>query len=82
MLTLIAAAREQVCQVADFTELDLHGLNKPIRILNAWKTVFITTKGHYEYLAMPNELRVAPSVFQAIVNEIFQDMKDIFDHVY
>lgn len=30
--------------------------------------------GHYEYLVMPYGLANAPSVFQAFVNEVFQDM--------
>lgn len=36
-----------------------------------WKD---TLTGHYEYLAMPFGLIHTPAVFQALVNDVLQDM--------
>ncbi|KAK3538189.1 hypothetical protein QTP70_032943, partial [Hemibagrus guttatus] len=45
-----------------------------IREGDEWKTAFHTTRGHYEYLLMPFGPTDAPAVFQALINEVFQDM--------
>jgi hypothetical protein len=56
--------------------LDLRSAYNPVRIREGdeWKTAFSTTSGHYEYLVMPYRLMNAPSVFQAFVDQIFQDL--------
>lgn len=58
-----------------FTKLDLHSVYNLIRIWRAdeWKTAFITPSGHYEYQVMPHRLVNSPSVFQAFMNEVFQE---------
>jgi hypothetical protein len=40
------------------------------------------TTGHYEYLVMPFGLPDAPSVFQAFINEVFQDTLGRGEMVY
>ena len=45
-----------------------------IREGDEWKTAFCATSGHYEYLVMPYGLMNAPSVFQALADEIFRDL--------
>lgn len=35
---------------------------------------FSTMYGHYEYLVLPYVLAIAPSVFQAFVNDVFRDV--------
>ncbi|KAK1788381.1 hypothetical protein P4O66_015987 [Electrophorus voltai] len=47
-----------------------------------WKTAFIASRGHYEYLVMPYGLANSPSVFQAFMGKIFCDMIDRFLIVY
>jgi hypothetical protein len=41
---------------------------------NEWKNAFSATTVHYKYLVMPVVLSNAPSVFQAFINEVLQDM--------
>ncbi|KAI2654876.1 Transposon Tf2-6 polyprotein [Labeo rohita] len=59
-----------------FTKLDLRSAYNLIRIKQGdeWKTAFSTTTGHYEYQVMPFGLANSPSIFQALVNDIFRDM--------
>ncbi|XP_030634258.1 receptor-type tyrosine-protein phosphatase gamma [Chanos chanos] len=83
-LPLIPAALEQVRKANVFTKLDLRSAYNLIRIREGdeWKTAFITTRGHYEYLVMPYGLANAPAVFQSFMNEIFHDMINQFLIVY
>ena len=37
------------------------------------KTVFLTHKGHYEFLVMPFGLTNVPTTFQSLMNEIFKE---------
>ncbi|XP_049335604.1 uncharacterized protein LOC125802248 [Astyanax mexicanus] len=75
-LPLIPVALEQLRGATIFTKLDLRSAYNLVRIKEGdeWKTAFVTTRGHYEYLVMPFGLRNAPSVFQAFVNDVFRDM--------
>lgn len=43
---------------------------------------FNTPTGKFEYLAMPFGLTNAPAIFQALVNDILQDMLNSFVFVY
>jgi len=47
-----------------------------------WKTTFRTQYGSFEFLFMPMGLTNAPATFQHFMNDIFQDMSDIFVVVY
>lgn len=71
-LLLLLATLEQLPLAKIFTKLDLRNMYNLIRIKEGdeWKTVFHTTSGHYEYLAMPYGLTNAPAVFQSLINEI------------
>ncbi|KAK3563649.1 hypothetical protein QTP86_032833, partial [Hemibagrus guttatus] len=75
-LLLVPAALEQLRGAKYFTRLDLRSAYNLIRIREGdeWKTAFHTTRGHYEYLLMPFGPTDAPAVFQALINEVFQDM--------
>uniref|UniRef100_A0A3B1IBQ3 Gypsy retrotransposon integrase-like protein 1 n=1 Tax=Astyanax mexicanus TaxID=7994 RepID=A0A3B1IBQ3_ASTMX len=83
-LPLVPAALEQLRHAKIFTKLDLRSAYNLIRIRKGdeWKTAFITTRGHYEYLVMPYGLSGAPSVFQAFVNEVLRDMIDRWVIIY
>ena len=55
------------------------GLRSPhylvrVRKWDEWKTAFHTTRGHYEYRVMSFGFQNAPSVFQAFINDVHQDM--------
>ncbi|XDV24073.1 hypothetical protein PO909_028351 [Leuciscus waleckii] len=75
-LPLVPASLEQLRTAKYFTKLDLRNAYNLIRIREGdeWKTAFSTTTGHYEYHVMPFGLANSPSVFQALVNEVFRDM--------
>jgi hypothetical protein len=46
------------------------------------KTAFRTHHGHYEFLVMPFGLSNAPSTFQALMNDIFQEVTRKFVLVF
>lgn len=45
-----------------------------IREGDKWKTAFNTSIRHYEYLVMPSGLANTPAVFQALVNDVLQEI--------
>jgi hypothetical protein len=47
-----------------------------------WKTAFRTKYGLFEYLVMPFGLANSPAAFQHFMNNIFQDLLDIYVVVY
>ncbi len=75
-LPLVPSALEQLLEARIYTKLDLRSAYNLIRIREGdeWKTAFLTTMGHYEYLVMPYGLANAPAVFQSFINEIFRDL--------
>ncbi|KAK3571116.1 hypothetical protein QTP86_001937 [Hemibagrus guttatus] len=75
-LPLVPAALEQLRGARVFTKLDLRSAYNLVRIHEGdeWKTAFHTMSGHYEYCVMPFGLTNAPVVFQALINEVFQDL--------
>ncbi len=75
-LPLVPAALEQLRSAKYFTKLDLRSAYNLVRIREGdeWKTAFSTTSGHYEYRVMPFGLSNSPSVFQALINDVFRDM--------
>ncbi|KAG1926575.1 retrotransposable element [Pimephales promelas] len=75
-LPLVPSALEQLREATIYTKLDLRSAYNLIRIKEGdeWKTVFFTTRGHYEYLVIPYGLANSPAVFQSFINEIFRDL--------
>ncbi|KAL0153008.1 hypothetical protein M9458_051687, partial [Cirrhinus mrigala] len=75
-LPLVPSALEQLREARIYSKLDLRSAYNLIRIREGdeWKTAFLTTRGHYEYLVMPYGLANSPSVFQSFINEIFRDL--------
>ncbi|KAK3556044.1 hypothetical protein QTP70_001851 [Hemibagrus guttatus] len=67
---------EQLREAKIFTKLDLRNIYNLVRIReeDEWKTAFLTSPGHYEYLVMPYRLTNAPAVFQSFLNEVFHDL--------
>lgn len=66
------------------SKLDLRSAYNIIQIRESdeWKMAFYTTRGLYEYLAMPYRLTNAPAVFQSMINKIFSDMLNLFVIAY
>ncbi len=83
-LPLMSSAFELLQGAAIFTKLDLRNAYHLVRIREGdeWKTAFNTPTGHFKYLVMPFGLSNSPAVFQALVNDVLQDMVDRFVFVY
>ncbi|KAK3556520.1 hypothetical protein QTP70_008292 [Hemibagrus guttatus] len=73
---------EQLRGARIFTKLDLRSAYNLVRIKKGdeWKTAFHTTHGHHEYRVMPFGLTNAPTVFQALINGVFQDLLGKWQH--
>ncbi|MBW0560784.1 hypothetical protein O181_100499 [Austropuccinia psidii MF-1] len=67
-----------------FSKIDLTGAYNLLRIKEGDEhlTCFRTKYGSFEYLAMPFGLTNDPASFQNIVNDIFQDLPDVYVVVY
>ncbi|MBW0532091.1 hypothetical protein O181_071806 [Austropuccinia psidii MF-1] len=67
-----------------FSKVDLCGAYTLLRIKDGDEhlTCFRTKYGNFEYLVMPFGLTNAPDSFQNLVNDIFQDMLDVYVVVY
>ncbi|KAI2655957.1 Transposon Tf2-9 polyprotein [Labeo rohita] len=83
-LPLMSSAFEILQGAKIFTKLDLRNAYHLVRIKEGdeWKTAFNTQLGHFEYRVLPFGLANAPSVFQALVNDVLWDMLNIFVFVY
>ncbi|KAK3560415.1 hypothetical protein QTP86_008458 [Hemibagrus guttatus] len=83
-LPLVPAALEQLQRAKFFTKLDLHSAYNLIQTQEGdeWKTAFHTTLGHYACLVMLFGLTNVPAVFQALINEVFQDILDKYVIAY
>ncbi|MBW0479773.1 hypothetical protein O181_019488 [Austropuccinia psidii MF-1] len=66
------------------SKIDLHGAYNLLRIKEGEEhlTCFRTKYGSFEYLVMPFGLTNAPAAFQNLVNDIFQDLLDVYVVVY
>ena len=83
-LPLINESLAQLAGAQYFTKMDLRGAYNLIRIAEGdeWKTAFRTRYGLFEYLVMPFGLTNAPASFQALMNEIFRDIMDLYVVIY
>ncbi|KAI2647590.1 Transposon Tf2-6 polyprotein [Labeo rohita] len=83
-LPLMSSAFEILQGAKIITKLDLRNAYHLVRIKEGdeWKTAFNTPLGHFEYRVLPFGLANAPSVFQALVNDVLRDMLNIFVFVY
>ena len=83
-LPLISSLLERLSGAKVFTKLDLRGAYNLVRIRpgDEWKTTFRTRYGHFEYTVMPFGLMNAPTIFQHMANDIFDDFLDSFTIVY
>ena len=75
---------DQLGSAKIYTKFDLCAGYCNIRIASGhkWKTTFWTRYGSFEFLVMPMGLTNAPATFQHFMNNIFQDMSDVFVVVY
>ncbi|CCO36090.1 Retrotransposable element Tf2 155 kDa protein type 2 [Rhizoctonia solani AG-1 IB] len=67
-----------------FTKLDLQWGYNNVRVKEGdeWKTAFRTKYGLYESLVMTFGLTNAPAAFQYFMNDLFQDLLDIYVIIY
>ena len=75
-LSLINAAFAPLQRARIFTKMDLRHAYYLVRISEGdeWKTAFKTSLRHFEYRVMPFGITNAPTVFQALVNDVFHDL--------
>ncbi|KAI2647019.1 Transposon Tf2-9 polyprotein [Labeo rohita] len=86
-LPLMSSAFEILQGAKIFTKLDLRNASSTHNLVrikegDEWKMAFNTPLGHFEYRVLPFGLANAPSVFQALVNDVLRDMLNIFVFVY
>ena len=79
-IPLISETLDRLSHARIFTKLDLKGAYNLLRIKEGdeWKTAFRTRYGHFETLVMPFGLSNAPASFQAIMNNLFRDILDVY----
>ncbi|MBW0547575.1 hypothetical protein O181_087290 [Austropuccinia psidii MF-1] len=67
-----------------FSKINLRGAYNLLRIKEGDEhlTAFSTKYGSFEYLVMPFGITNAPASFQNLVNDIFQDLLDVYAVVY
>ena len=75
---------DQLGSAKIYTKFDLRAGYYNVRIASShkWKTMFWTCYSSFEFLVMPMGLTNALATFQHFMNDIFQDMSDIFVVVY
>ncbi|KAK3554967.1 hypothetical protein QTP86_001853 [Hemibagrus guttatus] len=83
-LALMATLFELLQGASIFTKLDLRNAYHLVCIRQGdeWKMAFNTPTGHYEYLVMPFDLTDAPTVFQALINDVLRYMLNQFVFIY
>lgn len=79
-LPLLESAFAPLHQARVFTKLDLRNAYNLVSIHQGeeWGMTFNTPLGNFEYLVMPFGLTNALAVFQALVNDVLQDMLNKF----
>jgi hypothetical protein len=75
---------DQLNNVVYFTKLDLHSGYHQIRVAehDAWKTVFKTKQGLFEWLVMSFGICNASATFMCVMNDVFKLFLDDFLILY
>ena len=83
-IPLVSNLIDQLGLAKIYTMFDLRAGYYNVRIASGhkWKTSFRTHYGSFEFLVMPMGLTNAPATFQHFMNDIFQDMSNVFVVVY
>ena len=83
-IPLVTNSIDQLGSVKIYTKFDLRAGYYNVRTTSGhkWKTTFQTHYRSFEFLVMPMGLTNALATFQHFMNDIFQDMSDLFVMVY
>jgi len=79
-LPLIRGFLNQLGQAKIYIKIYLRGAYNLVHIKEGdkWKIAFWTRYDHFEYNVMPFGLTIGPTIFQHLMNDIFQEFFDIF----
>lgn len=77
---MISGLLDQLNQPKIYTKIDLRGAYNLVCIKEGdeWKTAFQTRYGYFEYNVMSFGLTNAPTAFQHLMNDVFQEFLDDF----
>ena len=75
---------DQLSEARVFTKLDLRWEYNNVRIREGdqWKAAFRTSCGLFEPVVMNFGLTNAPATFQHMMNDIFQDLQEVYVIIY
>lgn len=79
-------AKDLLCEIGQANFITILDITKgywqiPMEDESKYLTAFVTHSGHYQWRVMPFGLQNAESTFQKSMDKLFQQYKNIVDHI-